>query len=88
MLHNDGIGRPGLTKLCGIKGFRGWFSGRFPSAYTEIDVTVDTEEFDHVLIDMNQMLHVALRRRVDEDRALFSMFKELDQTLRYARPKR
>jgi len=37
---------------------------------------------------MNQILHVVLRRRVDEDKALFSMFKELDDTLKYAHPRR
>ncbi|GMH52731.1 hypothetical protein TrRE_jg4469, partial [Triparma retinervis] len=76
------------TKLWGIKGFRRWFSEEFPKAYTEIDMTSDTEEFDHVLIDMNQILHVALRRRVDEDKSLFAMFRSLDDTLRHARPRR
>ena len=36
--------------LYGIKGFRRWFSEEFPKAYTEIDMTKDVEEFDHVLI--------------------------------------
>jgi len=76
------------TSLGGIKGFRSWFSKHFPAAYTEIDTTNDSEEFDHVLIDMNQILHLALRRRVDEDKALFTMFSELDHTLRYANPRR
>ena len=56
------------TALNGIRGFRSWFNSTFPSAYHPIDTTNDFEEFDHVLIDMNQILHVVLRRRQDEDK--------------------
>ena len=76
------------TALSGIRGFRSWFSSTFPTSYRSIDTTTDFEEFDHVLIDMNQILHIVLRRRQDEDKALLAMFKELDDTLRYAKPRR
>ena len=35
----------------------------------------------HILIDMNQLLHVALRRSKNEDHALTMVLKELDVTL-------
>lgn len=76
------------TSLSGIRGFRSWFNTTFPTAYSPIDTTVDFEEFDHVLLDMNQILHVVLRRRQDEDKALLAMFKELDDTLKFAKPRR
>ncbi|KAL9181160.1 hypothetical protein ACHAXT_009965 [Thalassiosira profunda] len=53
--------------LLGIKGFRSWFEGAFPSAVTTISPDDrngrnEAEEFDHVLIDANQFLHSSLRK--------------------------
>ena len=40
-----------------------------------------SEQFDHVLIDMNQLLHVCLRRSRSDDHALTLLMKELDGLL-------
>ena len=65
------------TSLNGIKGFRAWFERTFPTAVVPIPrggnnskpssnsdpkSTSHSETFDHVLIDVNQLLHVSMRR--------------------------
>ena len=58
------------SALFGIKGFRGWFEKTFPSAVVPIPKgskgapphEQHSESFDHVLIDANQLLHIAMRR--------------------------
>jgi hypothetical protein len=45
-----------------------------------------TETFDHVLIDMNQLLHITLRRSKSDDHALILLLKELDKCLSIAKP--
>ena len=56
------IQAPGVC-LNGIKGFRSFFDGAFPSAVTKIDHDDrEPEVFDHVLIDANQFLHSNLRK--------------------------
>lgn len=76
------------SRLYGIKGFRGWFEATFPSAMTEIDNVDHSDEFDHVLIDVNQLLHIALRRAKNEGHALTMVLKELDKCLDQTRPKK
>lgn len=46
----------------------------------------DSETFDHVLIDVNQLLHVSLRRARNEGHALTMVIKELDKCLHLAQP--
>lgn len=45
------------------------------------------EEFDHVLIDMNQLLHISLRRSRSEGHALTILMKELDACCALATPR-
>jgi len=47
---------------------------------------LDSETFDHVLIDVNQLLHVSLRRARNEGHALTMVIKELDKCLHLAKP--
>eukprot|EP00957_Ditylum_brightwellii_P145140 11054740-Ditylum_brightwellii.AAC.1 len=47
-----------------------------------------TEMFEHVLIDVNQLLHVSLRRSRSEGHALTLLIKELDKCTDLARPTR
>ena len=63
------------------------FEHQFPSSisYKEDDlldrIHQNNEQKSHILIDMNQLLHVALRRSKNEDHALTMVLKELDGTL-------
>ena len=70
----------------GIKGFRAWFESQFPRAMRDLDKDTAHETFDHVLIDMNQLLHIALRRAVSEGHALAMLMKELDACVELATP--
>jgi len=45
-----------------------------------------SDTFDHVLIDMNQLLHITLRRSRTEGHALTLMIQELDQCMDVASP--
>lgn len=44
------------------------------------------DKFDHVLIDMNQLLHICLRKSRSEGHALTLLMKELDECCRMATP--
>lgn len=76
------------TALNGIKGFRSWFESQFPDAILAMPRDTAYDEFDHLLIDMNQLLHVALRRSRSEGHALTLLMKELDACIDLALPKR
>jgi hypothetical protein len=76
------------TALYGIKGFRSWFESQFPDAILAMPKDTAHDEFDHVLIDMNQLLHVALRRSRSEGHALTLLMKELDACCDLASPRR
>lgn len=45
-----------------------------------------SENFHHVLIDMNQLLHITLRRARSEEHALTLLIKELDKYMEIASP--
>ena len=45
-----------------------------------------SETFHHVLIDVNQLLHITLRRSKSDDHALVLLLKELDKCLSIAKP--
>jgi hypothetical protein len=75
------------TSLNGIKGFRGWFESQFPSAIVAIPNDGSRHEtFDHVLIDMNQILHIVLRKSRSDGHALTLLMKELDSVVQMATP--
>ena len=78
---------PSSTAITGIKGFRAWFESQFPDAILEMPRSEAHEEFDHVLIDMNQLLHISLRRSRSEGHALTILMKELDACCALATPK-
>lgn len=74
------------TKLHGIKGFRIWFENQFPDSIVEINADSSEDEFDHVLMDMNHMIHVILRRSRSEEHAVRLLMSELDGVLKMAVP--
>jgi len=47
---------------------------------------VHVEPFDHVLVDVNQLLHTSLRRARSEDHSLLLVVRELDRCLEQCRP--
>jgi XRN 5'-3' exonuclease N-terminus len=74
------------TELSGIKGFRSWFESQFPDAIRGISSKGSQEYFDHVLIDINQLLHIAVRRSSSEDHALAILMRELNACVELATP--
>jgi XRN 5'-3' exonuclease N-terminus len=76
------------TILMGIKGFRSWFESTFPNAMMAplIPSQGAHDTFDHVLIDMNQVLHVVLRKSRSDGHALTLLMKELDAICTMATP--
>jgi 5'-3' exonuclease len=76
------------TSLNGIKGFRAWFESQFPfPAIVAIPNDGSRQEtFDHVLIDMNQILHIVLRKSRSDGHALTLLMKELDAVVLMATP--
>ena len=70
----------------GIKGFRAWFESQFPSAIVAFSKEGAHEKFDHVLIDVNQILHTALRKAGSEGHGLVLLIKELDACIQMATP--
>jgi hypothetical protein len=71
----------------GIKGFRSWFESQFPDAMMDIPKLGVTEEFDHVLVDMNQLLHICIRKSRSDGHGLTLLMKELDDVVATALPK-
>jgi hypothetical protein len=77
------------TQLHGIRGFRSWFESQFPDAMSTIEHShkkKQTETFHHVLVDMNQLLHIVLRRSRSEGHALTLLIQELDKCFEIASP--
>ena len=70
----------------GIKGFRSWFESQFPHAMCSLPREEAHDTFDHVLIDMNQLLHTCLRKSRSEGHALTLLMKELDSCCQMATP--
>ena len=74
------------TAIMGIKGFRAWLETKFPECVVDMPRDNASETFDHVLIDMNQLLHVVLRRSRSDGHGLTLLMKELDACLQLATP--
>ncbi|CAM9636289.1 unnamed protein product [Pylaiella littoralis] len=72
----------------GIAGFHKWFVGAFPGAVTNAWHPRQQESFDHVCIDMNQILHVAMRKAADEDHAIRRIFRDVNLTLKRCPPRK
>jgi XRN 5'-3' exonuclease N-terminus len=70
----------------GVRGFRGWFESQFPKSVYEIPKATSNESFDHVLVDVNALLHICLRRSRSDGHALMLFIKELDAIVQYATP--
>ena len=76
------------TALFGIKGFRKWFQDQFPNAVRNVNVSEHPDTFDHVLIDMNQILHVVLRRSTNTEQATKMLMTALDTLVLRVKPYR
>jgi XRN 5'-3' exonuclease N-terminus len=57
----------------GIAGFSKWFSGTFQAAVLDV-MPHQSDKFDHVCFDMNQVLHVSLHRAKSEEEAVSTVF--------------
>lgn len=74
------------TALMGIKGFRSWFESQFPSAILGMVAEDSNDVFDHVLVDMNQLLHICVRKSRSDGHGLTLLMKELDAVVALATP--
>lgn len=70
----------------GLKGFRGWFESQFPTALESIVAADSNDTFDHVLVDMNQLLHICVRKSRSDGHGLTLLMKELDAVVDLATP--
>ncbi|KAJ1630169.1 hypothetical protein T492DRAFT_97322 [Pavlovales sp. CCMP2436] len=71
----------------GIAGLQTWFRRKFPSAFEPISDAA-TRDYEHVLIDMNQVLHHAVRKANDVEHARILVFMELNVQLQRCVPTR
>jgi XRN 5'-3' exonuclease N-terminus len=78
--------QPTSSALQGISGFRSWFESQFPESVVAINVDSSEETFDHVLLDMNHVIHIVLRRSRSQEHAIRMLLSELDGMLRMAVP--
>jgi 5'-3' exonuclease len=79
----------------GISGFTQWILENFGFAVSPVrrpppkggaggpDSGPAQHEFDHIFIDMNQLIHLQLRKAKNEDHLLVLVFSNLDQLLRH-----
>ena len=74
------------TSLMGIKGFRSWFESQFPNAMLDMVASESNDSFDHVLVDMNQLLHICIRKSRSDGHGLTMLMKELDAIVDLATP--
>ncbi|KAG5176067.1 hypothetical protein JKP88DRAFT_351243 [Tribonema minus] len=76
-------------QLCeaGIQGFSKWFKGVFHDSVMAVQPG-QRDQFDHVCFDMNQILHVAVRRSANEEQAIARTFTEISQVLKTLEPRR
>jgi hypothetical protein len=70
----------------GIAGFQKWLKSSFPEAVVDIPAG-QRDVFDVVCLDMNQVLHSALRKASDEPHAIRRVFKEVNRILRTCNPR-
>ena len=78
--------RPATARM-GIKGFRSWFEGQFPDSVVAIPADgSQTDTFDHVLVDLNQLLHICVRKSRTDGHALTLLMKSLDDVIQVAQP--
>eukprot|EP01122_Echinamoeba_exundans_P010238 TRINITY_DN3784_c0_g1_i2.p1 TRINITY_DN3784_c0_g1~~TRINITY_DN3784_c0_g1_i2.p1 ORF type:complete len:867 (+),score=192.87 TRINITY_DN3784_c0_g1_i2:104-2704(+) len=71
----------------GITGFTEWFRTTFPFAITPINVAENAAEFDHILVDMNQFIHLHIRRAKNEEHLLIKVFSHLDKLFKLIWPR-
>jgi len=64
---------------------RAWFEDNYPDSIARIDNT-SQDYFDHVLVDMNQVLHIVMRRSRSREQALPILMGELDRLIQVATP--
>lgn len=70
----------------GISGFRSWFETQFPDSVVPINADASRDTFDHVLLDMNHVIHIIMRRSRGEDHVIRMLMSELDRILKMAVP--
>lgn len=71
----------------GIPGFTRWILSTFPQI-VRVQTTSQSQLYDHVAIDVNQILHVAARKSSDRYSLIAAVFRELDAIFRSCVPKR
>jgi len=71
----------------GILGLQKWLVARFPGSITRVSKG-QSDRFDHVCFDLNQVIHMALRKSPNEEKLVIRLFRNIDAALKQCIPKR
>ena len=71
----------------GVKGLNTWITANFANVMQQLDGRSQTQSYDHVLVDLNGVVHAACRRRKKEQDVIRAVFQELDLVVRLFSPR-
>jgi len=70
----------------GVAGLNRYLQEHWEGAYERV-TQQGCASFDHVFVDMNGLIHPALRDAANKDEFILNLFKQLDRTLAYVKPR-
>lgn len=71
----------------GVVGLNRYMQSKWTQAY-EVVTRKGAKQFEHVFVDMNGVIHPALREAQDEESLILNLFRQLDRMLAYVQPTR
>ncbi len=71
----------------GLQGFRSWLKKAYPESVQDVPSGA-SDVFDIVCIDMNQVLHVAVRNSKTEEMAIKSVLMQLNRYYKTCKPRK
>ncbi len=71
----------------GLQGFRSWLKKAYPESVHDVPLGV-SDVFDIVCVDMNQVLHVAVRNSKTEEKAIKSVLMQLNRYYKICKPRK
>ena len=71
----------------GVKGLNTWITANFANVMQQLDGRSQTQSYDHVLVDLNGVVHAACRRRKKEQDVIRAVFQEVDLVVRLFSPR-
>ncbi len=70
----------------GLQGFRSWLKKAYPESVQDVPPGV-SDVFDIVCVDMNQVLHMAVRNSKTEEKAIKSVLMQLNRYYKTCKPR-